>query len=191
MAFGSMRPDPIVLATAVPERAPTKFRIAAMRIACQGARTRVAMTVAIAFAVSWKPLMKSKITAATRTRMRIAPRSPMLDGDAFELVRDVLHAVRAVLEVLVDLLPARHLEPVVTLVEQVAERLARDAVGVVLVPVHLDDVFPDLREGAAVAQPRDRGVDLDGALRDDPAEVDALRRDALDLPEHELVRRGL
>ena len=50
-------PDAIVFATAVPVRAPTKLAVADMRIACSGRRARVETDVAIAFAVSWKPLM--------------------------------------------------------------------------------------------------------------------------------------
>ena len=50
-------PVAIVLATAVPVSAPTKFAVADMRIACSGLRARVETEVAIAFAVSWKPLM--------------------------------------------------------------------------------------------------------------------------------------
>src|SRR6266511_4090464 len=145
----------MVFATAVPERAPRKFSPAAMRIACHGART-----VAIAFAVSWKPLMKSKMTAASTTSPRRTRTLSMLDGDPFEDVGDVLEPVRRRLEVLVDLFPARHLEPVVAMLEEVAERLPRDAVGVVLEPVDLDDVLADARELPAVAQRRDGGLDL-------------------------------
>jgi len=50
-------PDEIVLATAVPVRAPTKLAVADMRIACSGRRARVETEVAIALAVSWNPLM--------------------------------------------------------------------------------------------------------------------------------------
>ena len=53
----STRPLPIVFATAVPAKAPMKLNEAAMRIAYWGRRARVATDVAIAFAVSWKPLM--------------------------------------------------------------------------------------------------------------------------------------
>ena len=53
----SARPDEIVFATAVPVSAPTKLAVADMRIACSGRRARVETDVAIAFAVSWKPLM--------------------------------------------------------------------------------------------------------------------------------------
>ena len=53
----STRPAPIVLATAVPANAPMKLKVVAIRIAWLGRRARVATDVAIAFAVSWKPLM--------------------------------------------------------------------------------------------------------------------------------------
>ena len=51
-------PLPIVLATAVPNtRAPTKLAEADRKIAYSGLSARVATEVAIALAVSWKPLM--------------------------------------------------------------------------------------------------------------------------------------
>ena len=51
------RPVAIVFATAVPVSAPTKFAVADMRMACDGRSARVDTDVAIALAVSWKPLM--------------------------------------------------------------------------------------------------------------------------------------
>src|SRR5579859_6132856 len=59
---GGMMPLPTVVATAVPESAPAKLSTPAMRTARPGDSTRVATTVAIALAVSWNPLMKSKMT---------------------------------------------------------------------------------------------------------------------------------
>ena len=56
-AFVSTRPFPIVVATAVPARAPTRFQTDAQATASRGVRTFVETTVAIAFAVSWNPLM--------------------------------------------------------------------------------------------------------------------------------------
>ena len=62
----SMRPEPIVFATAVPKRnAATKLKNAAQKTATSGESTRVDTTVAIEFAESCIPLMKSK-TRATR-----------------------------------------------------------------------------------------------------------------------------
>ena len=57
----------MVLATAVPTtNAATKLNNAAQTTATPGESTRVETTVAMELALSWKPLMKSKISA-TRT----------------------------------------------------------------------------------------------------------------------------
>jgi hypothetical protein len=54
---GVASPDAMVLATAVPVSAPTKFAVADRRMACAGRNARVDTDVAIALAVSWNPLM--------------------------------------------------------------------------------------------------------------------------------------
>ena len=73
----SIIPFPIVFATAVPKpNAATKLKNAAHTTACPGERTRVETTVAIEFAASWKPLMKSNASA---TAMR--PATVMSCGD--------------------------------------------------------------------------------------------------------------
>src|SRR6185503_1107011 len=62
--FKSTMPEPTVLATPVPKKkAATKLKKAAHATACSGVRTRVDTTVAMEFAASWKPLMKSKTSA--------------------------------------------------------------------------------------------------------------------------------
>ena len=48
-------------------KAPTKLRIAAIPTATRGGSAPVAIVVAIALAVSWKPLVKSKASATTTT----------------------------------------------------------------------------------------------------------------------------
>ena len=53
----SIRPEAMVLATAVPHSAPIRLVIAASITACPGVSTLVATTVAMELAVSWKPLM--------------------------------------------------------------------------------------------------------------------------------------
>src|SRR5665648_1012492 len=53
----SMMPLPMVCATAVPSRAPTRLKIAAMISAARGVRALVETDVAIALAASWKPLV--------------------------------------------------------------------------------------------------------------------------------------
>ena len=63
---GSTIPLPIVLATCVSKaKAATKLKKAAQTTATCGERTRVETTVAMEFAASWKPLMKSKTSATT------------------------------------------------------------------------------------------------------------------------------
>jgi hypothetical protein len=64
----SMIPVPTVFATAVVTNAPARFASAAMRTASRGESARVETEVATAFAVSWKPFVKSK-TSATATVM--------------------------------------------------------------------------------------------------------------------------
>src|SRR5690606_13543263 len=69
-----MMPWETVLDTSVERNAPIRFRTAARSTAVLGLRAPVAMGVAIAFAVSWKPLVKSKKSASaiTSTTMRAA-----------------------------------------------------------------------------------------------------------------------
>jgi hypothetical protein len=57
VVFSSTNPAPMVLATAVPAKAPMKLKNVAMSSAYSARRARVATEVAMAFAVSWKPLM--------------------------------------------------------------------------------------------------------------------------------------
>ncbi len=64
-------PPEMVLATSVDRKAPATFRMAAMSTATLGFNAPVATDVAIAFALSWKPFVKSKnnavmITSVTR-----------------------------------------------------------------------------------------------------------------------------
>src|SRR5688572_11271880 len=65
----STRPEPIVLATAVPISAPIKFHEAESRIACRVESALVATLVAMALAVSWKPLMYSNARAIMMTQI--------------------------------------------------------------------------------------------------------------------------
>jgi len=68
--LGSTTPLLIVLATAVVNtNAATKLKNAAQATAKRGESTRVETTVAMEFAASWNPLMKSN-ASATRTIAR-------------------------------------------------------------------------------------------------------------------------
>ena len=61
-------PLAIVVATLSDRNAPAKFRSAATVTATRGGSARVAMVVAIAFAVSWNPFVKSNASAVPMTR---------------------------------------------------------------------------------------------------------------------------
>src|SRR5207244_1759918 len=83
----SMMPLPTVFATAVVTNAPARFAPAAIATARRGESARVETEVATAFAVSWKPLVKSNpsATTTTTTRRRSPPiRLPVLDQDRLE-----------------------------------------------------------------------------------------------------------
>ena len=58
-----MIPFPTVFATAVVTNAPARFATEAMNTATRGVSARVETDVATAFAVSWKPFVKSKPSA--------------------------------------------------------------------------------------------------------------------------------
>jgi hypothetical protein len=60
-----------VSATSTERNAPMRFRMLERATAVLGRKALVAIVVAIAFAVSWKPLVKSKARAVTTTRARI------------------------------------------------------------------------------------------------------------------------
>ena len=68
-------PFAIVVATLIEMNAPRKLSTAEIRTATMGLSAPVAIDVAIAFAVSWKPFVKSNDTAAkiTITRTRLDP----------------------------------------------------------------------------------------------------------------------
>src|SRR3989442_15463651 len=88
---GCTIPLPMVVATATPKpKAATKLKNAAQTKATLGVSTRVDTTVAIEFAASWKPFMKSNARAtrmrALRTsmggRLAVASGAPVLDRHA-------------------------------------------------------------------------------------------------------------
>ena len=66
----------IVAATANEANAPAKLRIAARMTAVRGVSALVETLVAIAFAVSWKPFVKSKKRAVAMTAARVRSSTP-------------------------------------------------------------------------------------------------------------------
>ena len=65
-------PVAIVAATSSETKAPTTLSTAALITAARGERARVETLVAIEFAVSWKPFVKSKKSATTTTATRVS-----------------------------------------------------------------------------------------------------------------------
>src|ERR1051325_8146871 len=90
-AESSIIPLPIVFATAVPNvNAATKLKNGAKATACPGESPRVETTVGIGFAASWKPLMKSNVSATAMIPMTVINiTSAVLHDDVFEQVRHV------------------------------------------------------------------------------------------------------
>ena len=67
IASADTMPLATVAATSSETNAPTKLRTADMATAARGDIARVEMLVAIALAVSWKPLVKSNASAVATT----------------------------------------------------------------------------------------------------------------------------
>jgi hypothetical protein len=79
MISWSTIPLAIVAATSKETKAPRKLSTEALRTAIRGVRARVETEVAIEFAVSWKPFVKSK-KSATATTAKSVSSSPMPRG---------------------------------------------------------------------------------------------------------------
>src|ERR671930_385999 len=132
--FASMRPLATFFATAVVTKAPARFATAAISTAIRGVTARVPTEVAIAFAVSWKPFVKSKPSATTTTMTSRTSfnGSAVLDDDRFEDVGRVLAGVDGLLERLVDVLPADDRDRVVGGAKELRHGLAVQPVTLVL-----------------------------------------------------------
>src|SRR6185369_13584727 len=121
-ALASTMPLATVAATSSEMNAPAKLKIADIATAARGDSARVEMLVAIALAVSWKPLVKSNASAVATTMYRTMSLPTrdlgVLDDDALEHVRHVLARIDRLLEALVDVLPADHDHGVDAVVEQ-------------------------------------------------------------------------
>ena len=72
IASGLTMPVATVAATAKKKNAPMKLRIAELKTATRGESARVETLVAIEFAVSWNPFVKSKKSAVTTTATSVA-----------------------------------------------------------------------------------------------------------------------
>src|SRR6476659_6906115 len=153
----SIIPPPTAFATAtLPVNSAAKLKVAAQNTAASGLRTRVPTIVAMEFAESWKPLLKSKMkaTAMIATTYQTTA-SGVLDGDAVYRVGDAHAEIDRDLERFVHLLPADHLERIGGAGEQCADRVMIDRVALLL------ELLDLARLGAHVTRCPDGG-DSDG-----------------------------
>src|SRR4051795_13533537 len=191
IAPASTIPEPTVAATFSEMKAPAKFSTADSATAKRGDMARVETEVAIAFAVSWKPFVKSNASAVTTTITRmtslplgmVAPLR-VLDDDALERVRHVLAGVDGLFEALEDVLPPDHDHRVDAVVEQRRDGVAARAVAVVLEAV---DLHREVRQVLEAAQPRHRLLDLARRLQQDVRHPLRLLHRRLDLVEAQVV----
>src|SRR6185295_4023379 len=151
IASGSTMPLAIVAATSTETNAPRKLRTAALATARRGLKAPVETLVAIEFAVSWNPFVKSKkraiATTAKSMRSIAGAWLRVLDDDVGDRVRRRLAAVERLFEPVVHVLPADHhqrVDPVVA--EQRGEPVAQDAVAFVLEALQLDERVLDASE---------------------------------------------
>src|SRR3982751_3219631 len=110
---------------------PTALATATLPVnnAVSGLRTRGPTIVAMEFAESWKPLLKSKMKAIATIAMTYQTTgSGVLDGDAVHGVGDAHAQIDWDLERLVDLLPPDHLERIGAPGEQGPDRVVIDRV---------------------------------------------------------------
>src|SRR5690625_4297312 len=131
----SMMPEAMVWATAVPASAPSRFMTAAMPTACIGESTLVATTVAMEFAVSWKPLMYSNTSAVnttTSTRVSIGAPSGVLQHDFIGDHAGLAAAVDRLFQDFEEFLEQEHLQRLVLARVDVAVDLEHQPVGLVL-----------------------------------------------------------
>src|SRR5919206_1130798 len=163
--FASMSPLATFFATAVVTNAPARFATAAISTAILGVSARVPTEVAIAFAVSWKPFVKSKPSATTMTTTRRTSfkRSAVLHDDGLEDVGSVLARVDGLLERLVDVLPADDRDRVVGGAEELGHRLAVQPVALVLEGAELHQLPARVLEAV---EARDRLLELGRGPKD-------------------------
>src|SRR5438045_9403733 len=138
---GGTIPLPTVEATAVPVKAPTILRAPAISTAVPGASTRVATEVAMALAVSWKPLIKSKTRPMTTIRMSMRSAAlGIFHHNSFQCIGDILGIIGGIFQMLVTFSPTNRLDEATDIcgtIEQPHECLVHYLVGLTLEPVNL------------------------------------------------------
>src|SRR3954469_12398911 len=119
-----------------------RLKMAEETMATRGGSARVPTAVAMAFAVSWKLLVKSKARAMAMVRTRRSNgASGMLDRNALEHVRHVLAAIECILQEAVQVLQLDDIQRRGTSAEELGDSAARGRVADVLEPVDLDEML--------------------------------------------------
>src|ERR1051325_2428994 len=171
----SIIPLPTVLATLMPTvKSAAKLKNAAQTTAWIGLSTRVPTMVAMEFAESWNPLMKSNANAIATIAMMYATTSGVLEGDGLKRMDDGHAAVRRVLKLVVDLLPADHVEWIRRPPEKRADGFMVDRVAFFFDALHFDRCRIDRRWL----------LDAGHAARDMIGGFDEQRREALGRVSH-------
>src|SRR5665647_3429378 len=88
-------------------------------------------------------------------------RSGVFEDHALDDVRDVLAAIRGVLEVLVDLFPLDHHDRILLFLEQASDRAPEDRIRLVLEAIDVDAELERCVWVLEVTQAADRSLDLD------------------------------
>src|SRR5687768_6834551 len=156
IASASTIPVATVAATSTETSAQAKFRIAANTTATRGDSARVETLVAIAFAASWKPFVKSKnsATTMTATRVRSTVLLAVLDQDRLEHVARCLERVYGLFQLLVDVFPADDRDRVLPGAEELRDGLPHEPVTFVLEDAELAERVVRFLEAVEVAHAR-------------------------------------
>src|SRR5713101_7035430 len=120
--------------------APTRLHKAESPTGPRGESERVEIDVAIAFAVSWKPLVKSNRTATAIVAQRRIAVSGILDRDRLHDVGGVLASVHGGFEQVVDVLPLHQFGGITDFREQLSDSCAGEPVALVFEPVDFETV---------------------------------------------------
>src|SRR5919112_2079529 len=162
-----------VCSNCVVTTAPMRLRTAEKATAIRGDIARVPTAVPIAFAVSWKPLVKSNRSATpiVRTRRSVCA-SGILARDVLDHVGHVLTAVERVLEEPVQVLQLDDLQRVALSLEELGDRVTRRRVSEVLEAMNLDSVPPVL---LARSELPDRLLELHHRLRQQVGQLNRRR----------------
>src|SRR5688572_29400314 len=153
----SMMPLPTVAATLCSNTANANtLKNAAQSTACQGLSTPVDTTVAMEFAASWKPFMKSNASASSTRKTSVSETAPksirfwpsgVFEHDAFDDVGHVLAFVGRGLQRLVHGIELDQLTHVAFIAEQRGDRRAHH---LVRVGFELVDFLADLEDRGCV-----------------------------------------